>query len=136
MGQGSNVCVGQSAGGNLTNKFGNVIIGSQAMLSNNNNNNVAVGANAGKNLSDDTTPATDLLTGVYIGSSSSPKAVTAVNEIVIGAGAVGNGITQQHRNRKYNGYLLAGNVHGDQFTLNQLNTAPAISTAPGDEGRY
>lgn len=101
----------------------NTAIGNSTLVNNTNgSDNTALGQTAGTFFSGASTAAfalTDVNEGVFIGQLSSPLADVSVNEIAIGATAVGNGSnTATIGNNAITDTYLAGDVHADAFIVN------------------
>ena len=97
--------------------------------------NTALGYNSGRYIADGTTGRSTGNNGLYLGYNSMASADGTNNEIVIGAGAIGNGSnTVTIGNSSITDNYFKGKVHADQYKLSDLNTAPSSSTDTGVKG--
>ena len=127
-----NVGIGASVFDSKTSGDFNVGIGSNALVNMaTGSSNIAIGFNSAALQNDGSTEVTNVENGVYIGASVRATQA-ASNEIAIGDQAEGKGAnTAVLGNAAITDSYLHGNLRADQFTLYQLNTPPASSTAPG-----
>ena len=138
--QDRNIAFGNNAGEFCNNQ--NVVIGYQAMRYANGGGSVCIGSTAastqvaGGNL-------TVMQNGVYIGKLVKGTQ-SSQYEVVIGALSEGRGNNTfqfGRRNIQHRMYMEGriflenGYYTGDEYRLTQMNTPPASSTAPGDEGQ-
>jgi len=97
--------------------------------------NTALGYNSGRYIADGTTGRSTGNNGLYLGYNSMASADGTDNEIVIGAGAIGNGSnTVTIGNSSITDNYFKGKVHANQYKLSDLNTAPSSSTDTGVKG--
>ena len=124
-------------GANRLKTISNLFIGGNSGLAHAQGfNNTFVGWDAGRFLADGTTLLTQSFECLYFGAGTRGSANGVSRETVIGRGAIGNGTnTITIGSTQDTDTYLHGNVRADQFTLYQLNTPPASSSAPGDEGQ-
>jgi len=125
----------QSLRSNTTGYY-NTANGAYSLYSNTTGNqNTALGVNSGRYIADGTTGRSTGNNGLYLGYNSMASADGTNNEIVIGAGAIGNGSnTVTIGNSSITDNYFKGKVHADQYKLSDLNTAPSSSTDTGVKG--
>ena len=131
-----NVGIGASVFNEKTSGDFNVGIGSNALVNMATGSfNIAIGYNCAALQNDGTTKVLNVSNSIYIGAQV--KATQAAsNEITIGYQSEGRGTnTAVFGNDAITDSYLHGNLRADQFTLYQLNTPPATSSDPGDEGQ-
>jgi hypothetical protein len=119
-----------------TTGYYNTANGSYSLYSNTTGyQNTALGYNSGRYIADGTTGRSTGNNGLYLGYNSMASANGTNNEIVIGAGAIGNGSnTVTIGNSSITDNYFKGKVHADQYKLSDLNTAPSSSTDTGVKG--
>lgn len=118
-----NTLIGQNAGGNMTSGFRNIGLGAGALgyAEHTGSNNIGIGVDAGSTI-------TTGYDNICIGRASTISAPGNNNEIVIGAGMIGNGSnTTTIANRVHTGGLSVASASVYPFSLTRTNADTGAS---------
>ena len=137
----NNAGIGENSLYSLVTGDGNTAFGRSALTNiNNSSNNVAVGYNAGRYISDGTTPNAISNTSIYIGNATKANANNQTNQIVVGYDATGNGSNRAvygnssiTDSRVYGNLLLGSNTNsGEMLQVNGTSKLAGNTSITGN----